>query len=85
MLGHPRQSKNNSGNLYLSSLRKKCADRPLQVSRKNKADIQQEQNAIYIYMKKEHSEENKNSTDLLEDQLKKLFWKAEQKKIKKQE
>ena len=36
-------------------------------------------------MKKEHSEEIKNSTDLLEDQLKKLFWKAEQKKIKKQE
>lgn len=30
-------------------------------------------------MKKEHSEENKNSTDLLEDQFKKLFWKAEQK------
>lgn len=30
-------------------------------------------------MKKEHSEENKNSTDLLEYQFKQLFWKAEQK------
>lgn len=34
--------------------------------------------SLYIYMKK-HLEGNKNSTDVLEDQFKKLFWKAEQK------
>ena len=32
-----------------------------------------------IKRKKEHSEENKNSTDLLEYQFKQLLWKAEQK------